>query len=279
MKTLSAAMQTHLEGEVITLATCWKVVRSDGETFGYTGHDVDITYDGVTYVAGTGISPSAIKTSGSAAVDNLDITGLLNASGVTDADIIAKKYDNAEIYIFLVNYNDLTMGDIKLARGRIGEIEVQDNVFTAEFRSLGQYLQHKVGERFSAKCRADLGDTQCGVTLASYTDSAAVTSVTDRANFGASALIEADGYYNYGKLTWTGGNNNGYVMEVKVYTTGVIELLQKMPYEIQVGDAFDVSAGCDKSASTCANTYSNIVNFRGEPFLPGADEVMRFGGQ
>ena len=278
-RTISSAMQTHLNGEVTTLATCWKIMRSDATVMGFTDHDVDIVYDGVTYESSLGVDPSALKSTASASVDNLDVMGFLDSNGITDADILAKKYDNAEVYIFMVNYNDLTMGDIKLARGRIGEIEVRDDIYVAEFRSLSQALQQKIGERFSTKCRADLGDSRCGVTLATYTASETVTSVTDRANFTASGLMEANGYYDFGLLTWTSGNNNGYSMEVKIYTVGVIELVEKMPYDIEAGDGFDVYAGCDKSLATCKATFDNVINFRGEPYIPGQDEVLRFGGQ
>lgn len=288
MKTISAEMQAHLDGEVTTLATCWKIIRSDDVVLGFTDHDVNIPFENVIYQSNTSIDPSTIKSTASASVDNLDIISILDSSGITDADILAKKYDNAEVFIFMVNYDDLTMGDIKLSRGRLGEIEVRDNIYVAEFRSLNQFLQQRIGERFSTKCRADLGDSRCGVALAgspSFTISSTVSGVTDRANFTSSGLTAADEFYNFGLVTWTSGNNIGYAMEVKVYSLagspqiGTIEFVEKMPYDIQIGDTFDIYAGCDKKTSTCINTFDNIINFRGEPFIPGVDEATRFGGQ
>ena len=287
MKTISSALQTHIDGEVTTLATCWKVIRSDATVLGFTDHDVDIIFESVTYQSNTSIDPSTIKSTASASVDNLDIMSVLDSSGITDADILAKKYDNAEVYIFMVNYNDLTMGDIKLSRGRLGEIEVRDNIYVAEFRSLNQFLQQRIGERFATKCRADLGDSRCGVALAgspSFTFSSTVLSVADRSNFTC-GLTNAAAYFDFGKLTWTSGANNGLSMEVKAYTlpgspqVATFELVEKMPYDIVIGDGFDVYAGCDKTTSTCINTFNNIVNFRGEPFIPGMDEATKFGGQ
>jgi hypothetical protein len=35
------------------------------------------------------------------------------------------------------------------------------------------------------------------------------------------------------------------------------------------------NAICDKTAATCRQRYGNLLNFRGEPFLPGADAVLR----
>jgi hypothetical protein len=35
--------------------------------------------------------------------------------------------------------------------------------------------------------------------------------------------------------------------------------------------------GCDHTLATCASRFGNAVNFRGEPFLPGNDMVIRYG--
>jgi uncharacterized phage protein (TIGR02218 family) len=43
------------------------------------------------------------------------------------------------------------------------------------------------------------------------------------------------------------------------------------PYTPQVGDTFTLTAGCDHRKDTCKNKFNNLVNFRGEPFVPGQD--------
>ena len=45
MKTISTAMQTHLEQEVTTLCTCWRLAREDGDILGFTDNSFDIIYD------------------------------------------------------------------------------------------------------------------------------------------------------------------------------------------------------------------------------------------
>ena len=39
MKTLSAALQAHLDSGTTTLAWCWRIERADGVVFGFTDHD------------------------------------------------------------------------------------------------------------------------------------------------------------------------------------------------------------------------------------------------
>ena len=43
-----------------------------------------------------------------------------------------------------------------------------------------------------------------------------------------------------------------------------------------VGDRFRVSAGCDKRADTCRQKFSNFLNFRGFPHIPGDDWVTAY---
>ena len=47
------------------------------------------------------------------------------------------------------------------------------------------------------------------------------------------------------------------------------------------GDRFSVTAGCDKSFSTCRAKFANHLNFRGFPHLPGADFAYSYaaGGE
>lgn len=85
----------------------------------------------------------------------------------------------------------------------------------------------------------------------------------------------AMGYFSYGTVKWTGGANAGYSMEVKRSSPGVVALTMAMPNPIAVGDTYSIVAGCDKQFGTCKNRYNNVPNFRGEPYTPGIDTMLR----
>jgi hypothetical protein len=165
VKTITAAMQTHLDSGVTTLCTCWKLVRSDGVVQGFTNNAANITFEGVLYEAATGFTPTSISSTEDLAVDNLEVMGLLDSSAISEANLLAGIYDEAEVYIFMVNYNDLTMGDIKLKRGTLGEVRSGRVVFEAELRSHSDKLQQVIGEVYSVTCRADLGDSRCKLVI------------------------------------------------------------------------------------------------------------------
>ena len=58
-----------------------------------------------------------------------------------------------------------------------------------------------------------------------------------------------------------------------------LDLWQRAPNPIALGDAFAVTAGCDKRLTTCRQTFANVANFRGFPHMPGNDFVVRMPRQ
>ena len=58
-------------------------------------------------------------------------------------------------------------------------------------------------------------------------------------------------------------------------TGGMLELWEPCALPIRTGDGFTVTAGCDRTAATCAGRFGNIVNFRGFPHMPGNDLLLR----
>src|SRR5207247_11186397 len=83
-----------------------------------------------------------------------------------------------------------------------------------------------------------------------------------------------------GRLGCTSGRNSGRASEVKLHRIGdvtvTLELWRVMSEAIAAGDAFTVTAGCDKQFSTCRAKFANSANFRGFPHMPGNDFVMSY---
>jgi uncharacterized phage protein (TIGR02218 family) len=273
MKTASVNLDAHLAREVTTLAWLWKVTRTDGAVYGFTTHDRDLVIGGVTYSAESGFLASAAQSKLGASVDNLDIQGAISSSVITAADILAGIWDRAKVVVSVCNWADLTQGTMIVQTGTLGNLQAAGNGFTCEIRSLSQALQNTIGRVITRRCDANLGDTRCGVNLATYTVTGTATAdSTDGMTFTASDLPANAG----GLLTWTSGANIGRAMEVKQATGGSITLVLPMAYNITSGDAYSVSAGCDKNLSTCRDTYSNAINFRGCPHIPGPDAVLAY---
>src|SRR5690606_3134802 len=143
---------------------------------------------------------------------------------------------------------------------------------TAEMRGLAHRLAEESGRLFTATCGADLGDARCRVDLAdpAFRGSGTIAALPGGSLFVAAGLDSfADGWFTAGRLTWTSGANAGLGVEVKVHRVGAddvtLALWQAMPEPLAVGDAFTVTAGCDKRFATCRDRFANTDNFRGFP--------------
>lgn len=275
MKPTTPALAAHLAGEVTTLATCWRLERADGWVRGFTDHDRELVVDGLTYVASTGFLPSAIKTASDLSVDNLDVDGFLDDAALRAEDLIAGLFDGARIEVFIVNWADLGQGRLLLRKGFLGEIKRADQRFSAEIRGLSNRLQQTAGKLYSRLCRVDLGSTECGVALGPRTDTYAVTQVM-AADTVRIVTARATGFFTFGKATFTTGANAGAVNEVLLHDGQTIRLFVPMPRPIVVGDQIVLVAGCDKTPETCNAKFANILNFRGEPHIPGNDKVFSY---
>jgi uncharacterized phage protein (TIGR02218 family) len=275
MKPTSPALAAHIAGEVTTLATCWRLERADGWVRGFTDHDRELVVDGLTYVASTGFLPSAIKTASDLSVDNLDVDGFLDDAALRAEDLIAGLFDGARIEVFIVNWADLGQGRLLLRKGLLGEIKRADQRFSAEIRGLSNRLQQTAGKLYSRLCRVDLGSSECGVALGPRTDTYAVTQVI-AADTVRIVTARATGYFTFGKATFTTGANAGAVNEVLLHDGQTIRLFVPMARPIVVGDQIVLVAGCDKTPETCNAKFANILNFRGEPHIPGNDKVFSY---
>jgi hypothetical protein len=166
MKSTSAALATHLAGPVTTLATCWRITRLDGREFLFTDHDRDLLLEGQVYKASAGYSRTAIANDSSLSVDNLDVEGVFDSVAITEAELRAGLFDQAEVRIILVNWADPSMGSLRMRRGWFGEVVLSEQgVFRTELRGMTQALQQRIGELYSPECRADLGDHRCKVPI------------------------------------------------------------------------------------------------------------------
>lgn len=285
MKTLDAGLAAHLTGGVTTLCHCWRVARKDGEVLGFTDHDRDLVIEGVTYKAATGFTATAIEDQLGLAVSNLDVDGALSSAAITEDDLNAGLYDDASVIIMRVNWQDVSQRVI-LRSGFLGQVTRGEAAFSVELRGLAAKLDQSAGRVFQRTCAWELGDARCRIDLGApaHNGSGTVASVISNFDFTASGIGSfASGIFSRGKIVWATGGNAGLAIEVKAHSQGTpnarLSLFLPMPRPIQVGDAFSITAGCDKRFDTCRDRFANVVNFGGFPHMPGNDFALGYAKQ
>ncbi len=355
-----AAYDTHLGGTTISQAILILLTRTDATVLGLTTHNEDLIFndgDGsVTYVSFPGASRTAVETTYSPAVDNLDISTFFAVAGIEEADILNGLWDAADVKIYLVNHQDLTMGAWKIRRGRFGTLTLGDDL-VAELQGMFRSFITEMVELTGPTCRAEFGDgpalnPRCKIDIVSTLWSAslavltrlpfdagglpgseelivrptsfndrwfeattggttgggepswdttlgnsttdnditfkairarrinvAVDSVTNHMEFVVKSYSgdAPDAFLSGGFALFTSGNNNLVKIGVSswVLSTLTVKLFQPLTQVLAVDDTLTLVSGCDRIRTTCVNTYDNILNFRGEPDLPGDDHIFR----
>lgn len=230
-RTLLPAFTTHLEGAVMFLANMALVSRLDGQVFGFTSHDQDITYNGVTYEAMSSLDATEVRQSAGGGVDNLQIRGLLVSDRITDTDIRAGLYDGASVELFCINWADTSMGRLLVLTGTIGEINHETGLYRAEIRSLSQRLAQQIVELTSPTCRVRaLGDERClppedptpAFDLDDFQHTRTVGEVVDLKTLNISDDAHAAPYFRYGRAVGLTGANDGLEREIKEHEADTI---------------------------------------------------------
>ena len=282
-KTIGASLQAEISGGSSQLVKIIKITREDGNITRLTDHDQPIVVpsDG-TYLPTTSFIVTSISsniTEGSSAAEIEIQFGNLSGQ-VAKADVRAGLYRNAKIEVDVIAWENPSYGKVNLFTGWIGPFVGYDTQKgTAQLLGFSQKALNRIGEKYAPECRATLGDARCGINRASYSTTGTVSSVTSGYDFRATfAVNPAADVYTLGIIEWSTGNNAGLKMEIIRQdnydaTDDRVLLAQAMPYDIQVGDTFTAFQGCDKRPTTCTTKFNNILNFRGEPFVPGPDFI------
>lgn len=86
--------------------------------------------------------------------------------------------------------------------------------------------------------------------------------------------LRASGFYDNGQITFTSGTNAGLTKAVKQYIAPQLTFNSPLPFVPSAGDTFIAYPGCDKTQSTCATKFNNLVNFEGFPYVPTPETAI-----
>ena len=272
----------HLASGATTVCRAWSVLRRDGTQYGFTDHDRDIGFDGITFKASSGMTARALQQSTGLSVDNSEAVGALSDASIAEVDLIAGRFDGAEVRAWLVNWVDVAQR-VEQFRGSFGEIQRSSGSFRAELRGLTEALNQPQGRVFQSMCPAILGDGQCRFDLALPGFS---LEVPVQASLGlgvyriASQPGIADRWFERGRIRVLTGVAAGLIGLVRfdkdLAPWRDLELWVDLGLVPKAGDMIRLEAGCDKLAATCRTKFNNFLNFRGFPNIPGADWTMSY---
>lgn len=267
------AYNDALETGSTTLCRCFRLTRADGTLMGFTDHDDDVIFDGLTHLAGAALTATEASSKLGLAPDEMEASGALSDDAITEADVAAGVYDGAAVEVWDVNWSNTAVRKL-LGRYTIGEVERGGLGFRAELRSRAASLDRAEGRVHTTLCDVRrLGDHRCRLDLTNWRGVGTVVR-SNRLEVVVSGLDGfATGYFDRGIIDWTGGSNQGGSVDVRVSARSGVEttlsLWRNPAHEIEVGDTLTVTAGCDRTAKTCRERFDNYLEFRGFDKMPG----------
>jgi uncharacterized phage protein (TIGR02218 family) len=187
--------------------------------------------------------------------------------------------DDASVIVQIVDWQVPSNGAIEVFHGRVktqqyaDQLSVKLDVEPLFSRDIMLTVEH-----FTSNCRADLYDARCKIDKDATGNKATFTVAADASNLQTftTDLTDADGYFDFGLVVFSTGDNAGVAVEVGSYlnASGAVKLKLITPYPILSGDTGTIYRGCDKVIKTCRDKWNNVVNFRGEPFLPAPNATI-----
>ncbi len=273
---------SHMQTGATTTCRAWSVTRKDGQHFGFTDHDRDLAFAGVTFKASTGMTAGAVQQGLGLAVDNTEVIGALSDAAISEADLASGRFDGAAVVTYLVNWASVDQRSIRF-RGTFGEIRWSEGKFTVELRGLTDVLNQFNGRVYQPSCPALLGDAECRFDL-NQPQFHLETTIKEKGStaeyFIASQSSFPDRWFERGRIVITSGTGRGITAQVKfdreVTGSRRIELWHNFDVSPDLGDTVRLEAGCDKLAGTCRTKFNNFLNFRGFPHIPESDWVISY---
>jgi hypothetical protein len=170
---------------------------------------------------------------------------------------------------------------VNLMAGRIADIPSLDRTQAQiTCNSWQEILDTQVPcQLFGASCIHNLYDgpdangNGCKVNIASYTNPTIITG-TPTTSMIPTQMNIADQLCTYGMASFTSGLNSGLWRTITNWAANTIYLDEPLPTASLPGDTVTIYYGCDKTMTTCANRFSNLVNYLGFPFIPPVEAAI-----
>lgn len=263
------------DGELTSLALCWRLERLDGAGIALTSHDEPVTSEGVLHQPEPGMTPAAVTRNLGLQSQSSEVAGALSSAALDATELSSGRWDGAHVRMTIADWQDAEGAPIPLIAGEIGSVSIDGDSFSAELFGASAALNGPVCPSTSAECRAAFGDKRCRIDLAGRTAVAHVIA----SDGGALTLDTAvDDRFVLGRLRYMAGENCGLSTLILSASGNVVEVRDFPRGSVDSGCRVELREGCDKRFATCVSRFANAENFRGEPHLPGNDLLTRYPG-
>lgn len=291
LRPCSGALATALaSGQRLWSADIFFVNLLNTSTYLWTSWDSDLKVGVLTYTSSVPwLRRSKWNVTNTIQVPELEIIiSANNAAPNLKSESIAGLFDGATVNlsrVFMPTPGDTaTLGAIALFAGIVGAVQVSGSDITMKVKGKNNLLDRPAPRNtFQATCLHTFCDSGCTLSRATFTASFVVgtSPAPTRTFIPWTTAPGTPSLYTMGSLTMTSGSTNGQTQSiVKADATGIT-----LAYPLSVApahlDTFSAFQGCDKTLAgagaggTNCTANSNVVNFRGFPYVPPSSTAAK----
>jgi uncharacterized phage protein (TIGR02218 family) len=286
MRAASGALIAHLAAKrEFMIADLYTFTLVSGVILRLTNWGKDLTVGGNLFSAsGAQIERGKIKVVRGLEVDELqitidaDLTDTITSNNVPILKALQQGYfDGATVLcerLYMPTEGDTSLGTVVLFGGRVSDADVSGSTGVMSVASDAELFHIKVPMNlYQPGCRHRVFDPGCTLVKASFGVNNAVTAGSNILKL-VTTLVNPDGYFDLGSVTFTSGANSGSVRTIKSYASGIITFHLPLFFTPNNGDTFTAYPGCDNLKATCSTKFANLVNFAGHPNKPIAEAAL-----
>jgi uncharacterized phage protein (TIGR02218 family) len=284
MKTTNVTLDAALALNVHKLADLYTIEFREG-TVRWTSADLNVT-DGVNTWLAAGatvplISRGNSKASAGLSVDSLEVTIAPGASTLGGLSLklaaIQGSFDNVRVLVeraYMSTWGTAANLKVVVFDGLVVDVAPGSTEIVLSVKSALNKLNEQIPKRLiQPQCPYRVFDTQCGLTAATWTDSAKTVAAGTTASViqlnASSTTANVGGYVRV-----TSGTLNGTYRTIKAVAGAAVTLNMPLPSIPATGVTLSIVKGCDKTRVAC-RAFSNIQNYGGYPDAPRADSEAK----
>ncbi len=192
--------------------------------------------------------------------NNIIIHGIFENDGITKNTCI----ENA---IIKISYCADGKNTTHLVSYICTQFLVNDLEFEITAESEAVKYNQQLLQMFSKNCRADFGDKKCKININNFALKTKIEKIYEdyiECNTGD----EADNYFQNGFAQIFGKDGEMYKLKISTHNKNKLKLELNGSILLSEGMNITLLPSCDKTIHTCRENFNNVVNFRGEPFVP-----------
>lgn len=281
MKAISTALLALLKSKEFMMFEAFKIELTNGSTLALTDASFQFAMEGDQYEPAI-ISRNSLKQSLGLSTDSMDLE-LVGGDSSLVGGVAWKKaarngaFDRAKVkckrcYFAATSFTPT--GSIWKFSGKVGRININGDTIKLQVNSPTELLNAKVPPGvYQPECLNTLFDNQCSLNRASYLLTASTQAGTTKSSLVITNNASA-GYYSGGEVEVMAGANSGAKRTIKTHNGSSFEMALPFSEAMGSGVSVKITPGCNRTMETCKNKFSNVIHFRGTPFVPTPETAI-----